>query len=258
MTPRDGSEDGLDPREFGQLLCLQAIYPPRIAQLIDIAAPPLVPVDVRTAPVEPLRVAYPDAWRPAGYQAQFSPDKTLMALGVEDDAGYVMQVWLYEPASGRLVVASPRTHDGAAERPEDIAELNSWFWGEDGCFYVLADRRRGEEGLFGADMDGYGEMGEPPADIADRLAAAAIPDARTAGEEPPPGFDDDSYDEQKGGVFTAGAQNRRHGSFDLLAAGGRPEPAHHRLRRLGAAGFPARPRRYAAVLQWRGRRCCAN
>lgn len=67
MTPRDGSEEGLDPREFGQLLCLQTIYPPRIAQLIDIAAPPLVPLDVRTMPVEPLRVAYPDAWRPAGY-----------------------------------------------------------------------------------------------------------------------------------------------------------------------------------------------
>lgn len=218
VTPQDGSEEGLDPREFGQLLCLQAIYPPRIAQLIDIAAPPLVPVDVRTVPVEPLRAAYPDDWRQAGYQAQFSPDKTLMALGVEDDAGYVMQVWLYEPASGRLVVASPRTHEGAAERPEDISDLNSWFWGDDGRFYVLADRPRGEDGLFGADMDGYAEMGEPPADIAEKLAAAAIPDAGTAGEEPPPGFDDDSYDEQKGGVFTAWAQNRGHGSFDLMVA----------------------------------------
>ena len=91
--------------------------PPRIAQLADLAAPPLVPLDSRTVPVEPLKAAYPDDWRQAGYQALFSPDKSLLALGVEDDAGYVMQVWLYQPASRRLVAASPRTPRTASARP---------------------------------------------------------------------------------------------------------------------------------------------
>src|SRR3546814_12128539 len=86
--------DGLSPQQFGQLTCLQTIYPPRIAGLMDIAAPPLVPVGVKTVPITPLKKAYPDDWQQAGYQAQFSPDKTLMALGVEDGAGYVKQVWL--------------------------------------------------------------------------------------------------------------------------------------------------------------------
>src|SRR3546814_1700838 len=83
------------------LTCLQTIYPPRIAGLMDIAAPPLVPVGVKTVPITPLKKAYPDDWQQAGYQAQFSPDKTLMALGVEDGAGYVKQVWLYQPARDR-------------------------------------------------------------------------------------------------------------------------------------------------------------
>ena len=223
VTPREGSEDGLSPKEFGQLICLQAIYPPRIAQLMDIAAPPLVPLDVKTVPVEPLRAAYPDDWEQAGYQAQFSPDKSLMALGIEDGAGYVMQIWLYQPASGRLVAASPRTHKGAAEKPEDISELNSWFWGKDGRFYVRARRPQGEDGMFGADMEGYAEV-EPPADVAEKLAAykAAGHTVRYNSEIPegerPPGFDDDSYNEQKGGAFTAWDQRKGHGSFDLLAA----------------------------------------
>src|SRR3546814_1790047 len=59
---------------------------------MDIAAPPLVPVGVKTVPITPPKKAYPDDWQQAGYQAQFSPDKTLMALGVEDGAGYVKQV----------------------------------------------------------------------------------------------------------------------------------------------------------------------
>jgi uncharacterized protein YecT (DUF1311 family) len=224
VTPKDGSEDGLSPREFGQLMCLQAIYPPRIAQLMDITAPPLVPLDVKTVPVEPLQAAYPDDWQQAGYQAQFSPDKALMALGIEDGAGYIMQVWLYQPASGRLVAASPRTHKGAAEKPDDISELNSWFWGKDGRFYVRARRPRGEDGLFGADMNGYAEVRDAPSDVAKELAAndAARAPVRQNSEIPedqrPPGFDDDSYDEQKGGAFTAWAQNKGHGSFELLAA----------------------------------------
>src|SRR3546814_15836097 len=87
--------------------------------------------------------------RSAGYQAQFSPDKTLMALGVEDGAGYVKQVWLYQPASGRLVVASPRTHQGKIEQPADIADVDLWIWGRDGRLYVRAyrseERRVGKE-----------------------------------------------------------------------------------------------------------------
>ena len=224
VTPQEGSEDGLSPREFGQLLCLQAIYPQRIAQLMEIAAPPLLPLDVKTVPVEPFKTAYPDDWPQAGYQAQFSRDKALMALGIEDDAGYVMQVWLYQPASGRLVAASPRTHKGAAEKPEDISELASWFWNADGRFYVRARRPQGENGMFAADMDGYAEVRDLPADVAEEVAAndaareAAAQNSTTPEYERPPGFDDDSYDEQQGGGFIAWAQNRGHGSFELLAA----------------------------------------
>jgi uncharacterized protein YecT (DUF1311 family) len=230
VAPREGSEEGLSPQEFGQLMCLQAIYPARIAQLMDITAPPLVPIDVKTVPIEPLQAAYPDDWQQAGYQALFSPDKTLMALGIEDGAGYVMQVWLYQPASERLVVASPRTHKGAAEKPEDISELNSWSWGKDGRFYLRANRPRGDDGMFGADMDGYAEV-KVPMDVAEGIAAADAAgqtvryNSEIPQEERPPGFDDDSYDEQEGGAFTAWAQNRGHGSFDLLAArGGDKEP----------------------------------
>lgn len=218
VKPKEGSEDGLSPQQFGQLMCLQSIYPARIAQLMDLAASPLVSINVKTVPIEPLKAAYPDDWQQSGYQAQFSPDKTLMALGVEDGAGYIKQVWLYQPATGRLVVASPRTHKGAAQKPEDISDLNSWFWGDDGRFYLRARRPRGEDGVFGAD-----EV-KPPPDVAEKIAAsdAAGQTARYNSEIPaekrPPGFDDDSYDEQEGGAFTAWAQNKGHGSFNLMAA----------------------------------------
>lgn len=224
VTPREGSEDGLSPKEFGQLICLQAIYPTRIAQLMDIAAAPLVPLDVKTVPTEPLQAAYPDDWQQAGYQALFSPDKTLMALGIEDGAGYVMQVWLYQPASGRLVKASPQTDKGPAETPEHISELNSWLWGGDGRFYIRARRPRGEDGIFVADMEGYAQIRDLPSDVAEKLAANDAARGRvqynsdTPEEQRPPGFDDDSYDEQEGGAFTAWAQNRGHGSFDLMVA----------------------------------------
>jgi uncharacterized protein YecT (DUF1311 family) len=224
VKPKEGSEEGLSPQEFGQLICLQTIYPPRIAQLMDIAASPLVPRDVKTVPVEPLKAAYPDDWRQAGYQAQFSPGKALMALGVEDGAGYVKQVWLYQPASGRLGVASPRTHEGKTEKPEDISELNPWIWGSDGRFYLRARRPLGKDSVFGADMNGYAEVREPPSDVAEKLAAhdAARKAVLDTGEAPkerrPPGFDDNSYNEQQGGAFIAWAQNKGHGSFDLMAA----------------------------------------
>ncbi len=224
VTPKVGNEEGLSPRQFGQLLCLQAIYPPRIAQLMDIAAPPLVPLDIKTVPIEPLQAAYPDDWRQAAYQAQFSPDKTLMALGVEDDAGYVMQVWLYEPASGRLVVVSTRTHTGKIEKPEDIAALDPWIWGRDGRFYVRANRPLGVSSVFGADIAGYAERRELPPDVAEQFAVfdaarrAATASSDAIGRKPLPGFNDDSHNEQEGGAFTAWAQNKGHGSFDLLAA----------------------------------------
>ncbi|MGB3271600.1 MAG: lysozyme inhibitor LprI family protein [Xanthobacteraceae bacterium] len=224
VTPKAGSEDGLSPREFGQLLCLQAIYPPRIAQLKDTAAPPLVPLDIKTVPIEPLQAAYPDDWRQAGYQAQFSPDKTLMALGVEDDAGYIKQVWLYQPASGRLTVASPRTHKGKTERPEDIAALNPWIWGSDGRFYVRANRPLGTSSVFVADMDGYAQADNLPFDVAEKFTAfdttrkAPPATGDASGTWKPPGFDDDSHNEQDGGAFIAWAQNKGHGSFELMAA----------------------------------------
>jgi hypothetical protein len=135
-----------------------------------------------------------------------------------------MQVWLYQPESGRLVAASPRTHKGAAEKPEDISELNSWFWGKDDRFHVRANRPRGKNGMFAATMDGYGEASDPPSYVAQEFAAADAvgqtvrQNSEIPEDERPPGFDDDSYDEQKGGAFAAWAQNRGHGSFDLLAA----------------------------------------
>jgi hypothetical protein len=135
-----------------------------------------------------------------------------------------MQVWLYQPASGRLVVASPRTHKGAAEKPEDISELNTWFWSDNGRFYVRANRPRGEDGMFGADMNGYAEIRELPVDVTAKIAAlnaankAVRYNSEIPEEERPPGVDDDSYNEQEGGVFTAWDQRKGHGSFDLLAA----------------------------------------
>lgn len=220
VTPKNGSEDGLSPREFGQLLCLQAIYPPRAAQLMDLAAPPLTPLEIKTVPIAPLKAAYPDGWRQAGYQAQFSPDKRLMALGVEDDASYVKQVWLYQPASGRLSLASPRTHQGKTEKPEDIAALDPWFWGRDGRFYVRAYRPLGASSVFVADINGYAAADDLPPDVATQFAAfdaaRKAPPASTTRK--PPGFDDNSDNEQDGGGFTAWAQNKGHGAFDLLAA----------------------------------------
>jgi hypothetical protein len=98
-----------------------------------------------------------------------------------------------------------------------------WFWGKDGRFYVRANRPLGQDGMVGADMEGYAEV-EPPADVAEKLAAlnaaskAVVYNSEIPAEKRPPGFDDDSYDEQEGGAFTAWAQNRGHGSFHLLAA----------------------------------------
>jgi len=230
VTPMAGSVDGLNPKAFGQFLCLQTIYPERIAQLMDITAPPLVPLDVKTVPIGPLKAAYPDDWRQPRYQALLSPDKKMMALGFDDGAGYVTQVWLYEPASGRLVVASPRVHEGKTEKPEDIAALDVWLWGEDGRFYLRADQPLGKDTLFSADMNGYAEVTDPPSDIKGQLAAyGALGPVPYNGEmtEPDrlPGFDDDSYNEQQGGAFTVWDQNRGHGAFDLLAARvGDPEP----------------------------------
>ena len=219
-TPTPNSEDGSSPQEFGQFLCLLFIYPPRIAQLMDLAAPPLVPLDVKMVPIEPLRAAYPDDWRQAGYEAVFSPDKTLMVLGVQDSAGYVRQLWLYQPASGRLTAASPQTSSDKTDTPDDISELDSWIWGEDGRFYVRAHRPLGEDSMYSADMDGYVEVQDLPADVAAEIAAreAAFHVADAPETKRPPGFDDDSYNEQTSGAFTVWDQRKGHGSFDLLAA----------------------------------------
>jgi len=224
VQPKPGSEEGLDPREFGQLVCLQAIYPPRIARLMDIAAPPLTPRELKTVQLEPLKAAYPEDGRQAGYQVLFSPDKSLMALGVEDGAGYVEQVWLYQPASGRLVVASARTHRGKTENPGDISGLDTWTWGRDGRFYLRAKRPLGESSIVRADMEGYAELRDPPSESARIFADHDAATWAMARGDPvperkrPPGFDDDSHNEQDGGAFVAWAQNKGHGSFDLMAA----------------------------------------
>ncbi len=222
VKPDPGSEEGLNPKEFGQLLCLQDMYGSHIAHLKDMV-PPLVPVSVATLPNEPFRAAYPDD-APAGYQAVFSPDKALLAVGVEDGAGYVTQLWLFEPASGRLVIASPRTHGGKIEKPEDISALQPWIWGSDGRFYARAYRPLGKHSIFGADMDGYTEARHPPSDVVEKIAAydeagrTARHNTETPEEKRPPGFDDDSSNEQQGGSFTVWAQNKGHGSFALMAA----------------------------------------
>lgn len=223
VTPLEGSVDGLSPKEYGQLMCLQGTYPERIAQLMDLAAPPLAPLAVKTVPVEPLKAAYPDDWQQAGYEAGLSPDKSLMALGIKNDAGYVIQVWLYEPASGRLVVASPRTHKGKTEKPEDISEL-VWFWADDGRLIVRARRPLGKDSIFAANMAGYTEMPDLPPDVAKKIATygaargPVIHNSEFPETKRPPSFNDNSYNEQRGGAFTAWDQNKGHGSFDLLAA----------------------------------------
>src|SRR3546814_17434224 len=73
-------------------------------------------------------------------------------------------------------------------------------------------------------MNGYAELQNLPGDVTGKLAAhdaarAAAPrPGATSQEQRPPGFDDDSYNEQDGGAFVAWAQNKGHGSFDLRAA----------------------------------------
>src|SRR3546814_2322292 len=68
------------------------------------------------------------------------------------------------------------------------------------------------------------ELQNLPGDVTGKLAAhdaarAAAPrPGATSQEQRPPGFDDDSYNEQDGGAFVAWAQNKGHGSFDLRAA----------------------------------------
>lgn len=186
-------------------------------------APALAPRHIKQVPIGPLKAAYPDDWREAAYQAMFSPDKTLMALGVEDSAGYVRQVWLYQPATGRLVAASPHIHQGKVENPEDIAALDRWTWGSDGRFYLRAAQPFGQDRLFGADMNGFAEERNPPEDVAKRFAAYAAGRTTTEDAEAtegwrPPDFDDDSYNEQQGGAFIAWDQRKGHGGFELRAA----------------------------------------
>lgn len=214
VKPREGSEEELSPKEYGQLLCLQAIYPARIAQLMDMAAPPLTPQSVKVIPTAPLQAAYPDHWQQMNYQALFSPDKTLMALGVED-GGYVVQIWLHQLASGQLVLATPRVHQGRIEQAQDISEFNHWSWSEDGHFQVRARRPLGEDTVFNADMNGYTE--QPATVPASELAANAEAEAMKI-PSPLPDFDDYSRDPQTGGGLTVWLQNRGHGSLALLAA----------------------------------------
>ena len=185
---------------------------------LDGATQPLTPREIKQVPVEPLKAAYPEDWEQVGYQVLFAPDKTLMALGVEDDAGDVRQVWLYQPATGHLTVASPRTHQGKVEHPEDIAAFNLWMWGQDGKFYLRTDQPLGEDRLFSADMSGYAPAPNPPPDIVEKIAAYDAGRAALPPDWQPPGFDDNSYNEQEGGGFIVWDQRLGHGSFELRAA----------------------------------------
>lgn len=223
----------LSPQELGQRLCLQTLYPPQIARLVNLAAPALMPQEIQNLPITPLKAAYPDTWRQLGYQAGFSPDKTLIALGVEDDAGYVIQIWLYRIADERMAVASPLIPPGTPKAPEDIGAFAPWVWGQDGLLYVQARRPYGKDSLFGADMEGYAEQSAPPPDIARQLAgddsaSALMPgDSAAPRNQSLPGLDDDSRNEQRGGAITAWAQDKGHGSFELRTA--RPDDGAPRI-----------------------------
>lgn len=223
------------PQELGQRLCLQTLYPPQIARLMDLAAPALMPQEIRKLPITPLKAAYPDTWRQLGYQAEFSPDKSLIALGVEDDAGYVMQIWLYRVADERMVAASPRISAGTPTAPEDIGAYALWTWGRDGRLYVQARRQYGKDSLLSADMAGYTEQSAPPPDVASQWAGDDAARAPMSGDNAPPlpGFDDDSRNEQTGGAVTAWAQNKGHGSFELRAA----QPGDDAPRIIAAGGW---------------------
>jgi hypothetical protein len=160
-------------------------------------------------------------------------------LGIDDSAGYVMRVWLYQPASGKLTVASPPTHKGSIEAPDDITDLAPGIWGDDGRLYIRADRPLGEDSMFAADIDGYAQVRDLPANVTETLAVndttsgKAVYNSELPEQDRSPGFDDESYNEQDGGAFTAWAQNRGHGSFELLAArAGDTEP-----RRIAGGGW---------------------
>jgi len=119
VKPVRDSEEGLTPQEYGQLFCLQAIYPPRIAALIDAAAPPLVPETVTTLPNEALRAAYPDNWQQLPYQAQFSPDGAMLLLMVSEvvsanTASFGFTAW-------RMASWSPPRRCSIAARPSSPA-----------------------------------------------------------------------------------------------------------------------------------------
>lgn len=213
VTPDPSSEEGLSPKQQGQLMCLQEIYPPRIAQLKDIAEPSLVPEAVTAMPTDALRAAYPEDWQRFGYDAQYSPDGTLLLLLISEiNSANTDQLWLYRLADHRLVAASPLTHRGQAGQPGDISEFNAWRWGGDGKLYIRARRPRGTDGIFASNIDGYSEVIAAPADIREKFAAH---DAASLAARQSVGSGEERHNEQSNGRFTLWAEHRGHGAIEL-------------------------------------------
>jgi hypothetical protein len=73
-------------------------------------------------------------------------------------------------------------------------------------------------------MDGYTQVRDLPSDVVEQFDAfdaarqAPTEASKAVRTRMPPGFDDDSHNEQEGGAFIAWVQNKGHGSFDLMAA----------------------------------------
>lgn len=174
VTPVPDHEQDMDPQEYGQVLCLAIIYPIRVAQLMDSAYPPLKPFAVNVVPTEPLQAAYKDRSGHLVYEANYSPNGTLLALGV---GGIVSsdtsQVWLFEPSSERLIAASPLLKALHVAEPDDITSLDAWKWGEDGKLYTRAVRLSGADSVFVADMGGYSELQQRSPEVDEWISDAA-------------------------------------------------------------------------------------
>ncbi len=203
--------------------CLETSYRQRLATLMDQVQAPLQLQSIKAVPFAPLQAAYPDTWRDIGYQVLFSPDNLFAAIGVTDSAGYVMQVWLYELASGTLVPASPRTATHKIEHRDDIQEFGAWQWGETGHLYIRLQRPLGDDSIASATLRGFRDVSAtslphqvqqlflPPTGLAAEASASNIQDQV--------GVDaDNSYNQQQGGAFFAWSQRKSGGASILMAA----------------------------------------
>ncbi len=222
VKPVPDSEEGLSPKQFGQLLCLQAIYPPRIAALLDSAAAPLVPETVTTLPNEALRAAYPERWQQLPYQARFSPDGSMLVLMVSEVVSdETNQLWLYRLADGKLVAASPLQHRGAPEQPGDISGFGGWLW-DNGTLYIRAHRPLGKDMILAANAEGYKELTEVPPAVAQRFEARDVARlaAGRAARATMYGEAEERLNEQSAGPYTAWAVKLGGGALAIKVAEG--------------------------------------